>query len=291
MAIDTHDDETAARALITAAEADTSPAAQRLRGVRRLTAYIAIVYVAAAPIFFGVSLWRFGQALLDGNWISFWFAAIGVVPLFLPSLFLAIYDPLADHPLADRNPGLAYICLYDTIASGDEALAPVLPISKASDATTVKMKYVQVIGELSSARVAYTLIIQVASVGLLLFLVVWMGRLWPVRSPIDPQTYLPFMIVIALSVALGITSMFFALSQAVGYTVTADESGLSWRTGVFQSHWIRVSWDEVRDSRRFAQLDVKRNKWEHDAHAYLLDLGNVLLIWGVIPFEFAAGGA
>jgi hypothetical protein len=85
--------------------------------------------------------------------------------------------------------------------------------------------------------------------------------------------------------------MFFALSQAVGYTVTADESGLSWRTGVFQSHWIRVSWDEVRDSRRFAQLDVKRNKWEHDAHAYLLDLGNVLLIWGVIPFEFAAGGA
>ena len=87
MAIDTHDDETAARALITAAEADTSPAAQRLRGVRRLTAYIAIVYVAAAPIFFGVSLWRFGQALLDGNWISFWFAAIGVVPLFLPSLF------------------------------------------------------------------------------------------------------------------------------------------------------------------------------------------------------------
>ena len=91
MAIDTHDDEAAARTLITAAEADTSPAAQRLRGVRRLTAYIAIVYVAAAPIFFGVSLWRFGQALLDGNWISFWFAAIrscSTVPALLFWLFM-----------------------------------------------------------------------------------------------------------------------------------------------------------------------------------------------------------
>jgi hypothetical protein len=99
------------------------------------------------------------------------------------------------------------------------------------------------------------------------------------------------MIAMAFSMMLGITRMFFALSQAVGHTLIADESGLSWRKGVFRSRWTSVSWDEVRASRRFARLAVNRNKWEHDAYSCVLDIGDALLTWGVNPFEFAGGGA
>jgi hypothetical protein len=171
MAIDVND-EAAARALLAAAQADTSPAAQRLRAGGRLMIYILIVFVAAAPIFFGLSIWQFALALQSGSWLPFWVAAIGVVVFFPPPLICAFYDPLAD-----RNSGVAYRCLDDAIASGDEVLAPAAPLSKAVDTNSVKMKYVQVIGEISQGRMAYALVAQFTSVGLVLFLVVWLGRL------------------------------------------------------------------------------------------------------------------
>jgi hypothetical protein len=186
MAIDTHDDEAAARVLLTAAQTDISPVAQKLRAGRRLMVYLFIVYLAVAPVFFCLSIWRFIQALQSGNWLPFWVAAFGVVVFFVPPLALAFYDPLAN-----RNSAVAYICLIEVIASGDETLAPTVPLSKAADTPSQKMKYVQVIGELSSARMAYTLIIQFASIGLVLFLVVWASRLWPVQAPdLDIQAYL-----------------------------------------------------------------------------------------------------
>jgi hypothetical protein len=98
------------------------------------------------------------------------------------------------------------------------------------------------------------------------------------------------MIMLAYSMAFGIGNAVFALSQAVGYTVIADEGGVSWRKGILRPRWIHVSWDSIRVSGRFARLDVTRNKWEHDSYAYLLDIGDALLTWGVNPFLSAAGG-
>jgi hypothetical protein len=98
------------------------------------------------------------------------------------------------------------------------------------------------------------------------------------------------MIAAAFSVALGIATMLFSISQAIGYTISADENGLRWRKGILRPRWIHVSWDSIRASGRFARLDVTRNKWEHDSYAYLLGIGDALLTWGVNPFLSAAGG-
>jgi hypothetical protein len=66
---------------------------------------------------------------------------------------------------------------------------------------------------------------------------------------------------------------------------------LRWRVGFLGSRWRQVGWEVVRASGRLARLDVSRNRWEHEAHTYFLDISDVLLTWGVNPFESAAGGA
>jgi hypothetical protein len=141
--------------------------------------YLFIAYLAVAPIFFGLSIWRLIQALQNGDWLPFWVAAIGVVALSLPLLFSTFYDPRAD-----RNSAVAYICLDKAIASDDETLVPALPFSRVTDTSSAKSKYVQVIGELSRSRMAYALVVQFASIGLIVFLLVWISRLWPVHSPL-----------------------------------------------------------------------------------------------------------
>src|SRR4051794_23734381 len=170
MAIDPHDDEAAARAMLAAAEADTSTGAERLRTAGRLFTRVLIVTLIVAPVFLSIALWRFTQALQTGNWPAFWVAIVGSAALLMLPIYLYFYDPTAD-----RNSGLAYVYLRGSVNSGDENLAPIVSISLAPVPRLARLQYVHVIGGEYKARAAFVQAFQGCYLALLLLVVTWFG--------------------------------------------------------------------------------------------------------------------
>jgi hypothetical protein len=118
MAIDLHD-EAAARALLGAAEADTSPIAQKFHGDVVSDFFSLVFWPFMTPLLFGISAWRLTTALQTGMWNHFWWASIGTLSaLCLTATVYSLVTPA--NPMAS----LAYSALREVAESSDERLAP-----------------------------------------------------------------------------------------------------------------------------------------------------------------------
>jgi hypothetical protein len=130
MAISTHDDEAAARALLAAAEADTSPIATRARidllGVKAGLASCLLL----APVYIGLAFWwldktRRSEAQTDGVYLFGQIFIGGCVLLTLALLTRTLTQP-------DKTmPDIISFAIRRAAAQGDDSLTPVTTIESA----------------------------------------------------------------------------------------------------------------------------------------------------------------